>query len=534
MRNTALGSISLPFLATACTTDSTETTSSGIPASKGNEEFLLMETTVDQLQEKMNQGQLTARQITQLYLNRIQAIDDQGPTLQAVIEVNPDALKIADELDRERKDGKIRGLLHGIPILIKDNIDTGDQMQTTGGALVMVGHRAQKDAFIVQKLREAGAVLLGKTNLSEWANFRSTRSSSGWSGRGGQTKNPYVLDRNPCDSSSGSGVAVSASLCAMAIGTETNGSIVCPSNANGVVGIKPTVGLWSRSGIIPISFTQDTAGPMARTVRDAAILLGPLAGPDPDDEKTNESSGQVINDYTKYLDAKGLSGARIGIIRDMMGFHEGVDAALEVAFNAMRTKGAAVVDIEYPDEWQGLGEAGYNVLLYEFKDGVNAYLETATPDSGVKNLADIIAWNKAHESEAMPYFKQEILEAAQEKGDLKSQEYIDAVTKTVSQSRNGIDRLIRENNLDALAAPTGGPAWMTDLINGDKFGGGSSSPAARAGYPNITVPSGLVAGLPFGISFFAGAFAEPKLIAIAYAFEQATQLRVPPHFKNNL
>jgi amidase len=482
----------------------------------------------------METGIWTARQITQWYLDRIAAIDDSGPTLNAVIEVNPEALAIADQLDRERGNGKVRGPLHGIPVMIKDNIDTADQMQTTAGALVMAGNVAEQDAFIVSKLRNAGAILLGKTNLSEWANFRSTRSSSGWSGRGGQCKNPYVLSRNPCGSSSGSGAAVSANLCAITIGTETNGSIVCPSNANGVVGIKPTVGLWSRSGIIPISATQDTAGPMARTVRDAATLLGPLTGEDSTDEKTSESLGRSHEDYTQFLDAQGLRGARIGVVRNMMGFHEGVDLALEKAFEAMREQGAEVIDVDQPEEWEGLGGAGYNVLLYEFKDGVNAYLKNANPDSGVKTLADIIAWNKAHEEQAMPFFKQEILEAAQEKGDLTTQEYLDAVGETVSQSRKGIERLIRENDLDAIVGPTGGPAWTTDVINGDKFGGGSSSPAARAGYPNITVPAGFVEGLPFGLSFFGEAYSEPTLLKVAYAFEQATQMRRPPEFREQL
>ncbi|NRB64418.1 MAG: amidase [Saprospiraceae bacterium] len=537
LRNTALGGITIPLIASGCTNTPETKASSGAQnneVSSQKDSFKLLEATVADLQKMMEDGSLSARQITELYLDRIRSIDQKGPALNSVIEINPEALSIAEQLDKERKAGKIRGPLHGIPILIKDNIDTGDNMQTTAGALVMVGNQPQTDAFIVTKMRNAGAILLGKTNLSEWANFRSTRSSSGWSGRGGQTKNPYVLDRNPCGSSSGSGASVSANLCAIAIGTETNGSIVCPSNANGVVGIKPTVGLWSRSGIIPISFTQDTAGPMARTVRDAVILLGPLTGVDTNDAKTVQSTGKSFPDYTPYLDKNGLTGTRIGIIRDMMGFHEGVDIALEDAFEAMRQKGAEIIDVEFPEEWQGLGGAGYNVLLYEFKDGVNKYLQTANPSSGVKTLEDIIAWNIENESEAMPYFKQEILKAAHAKGDLNTQEYLEALEKTVNQSRKGIERLLREHNLDALAGPTGGPAWTTDVINGDKFGGGSSSPAARAGYPNITVPAGLVAGLPFGISFFAEAFAEPRLIKIAYAFEQATKQRVAPAFKDKL
>lgn len=527
------GGLSIPVLAASCQNAESPNPSSGESAEPANKEpkaFPLLEATTADLQQQMEQGERTARQITQLYLDRIAALDDDGPQLRAVIELNPEALDIADQLDQERANGQIRGPLHGIPVLIKDNIDTADQMQTTAGALVMAGHRAEQDAFIVGQLRKAGAVLLGKTNLSEWANFRSNRSSSGWSGRGGQTKNPYILDRNPCGSSSGSGVAVSANLCAIAIGTETNGSILCPANANGVVGIKPTVGLWSRSGIIPISFTQDTAGPMARTVRDAAVLLGPLTGVDQADSATADSRGRTHQDYTRLLDADGLSGARLGVLRDMMGFHEAVDRVLEAVFSIMKEKGATLVEVDYPEEWRGLGNAGYQVLLYEFKDGVNQYLASANPDSGVKSLEEVIAWNKEHEAEAMPFFKQEILISAEEKGDLDTPEYQEAVAKSVSQSRQGIERLIRENNLDALTAPTGGAAWTTDVINGDKFGGGSSSPAARAGYPNITVPAGSVAGLPVGLSFFGEAFAEPELLRIAYAFEQATKARLIPDF----
>ncbi|NBC06803.1 MAG: amidase [Bacteroidetes bacterium] len=532
LRDTVLGGLALPFLGTSCQTEAQS--SSGAKATADSDDFPLLEATVEELQAMMESGERSARDITQLYLERIAAIDDAGPELNAVIETNPDALKIAERLDEERAAGKVRGPLHGIPIIIKDNIDTADQMQTTAGALVMEGNIASEDAYIVRQMREAGAVLLGKANLSEWANFRSTRSSSGWSGRGGQTKNPYVLDRNPCGSSSGSGAAVSANLCAIAIGTETNGSIVCPSNANGVVGIKPTVGLWSRSGIIPISFTQDTAGPMGRCVRDAAALLGPLTGVDESDAKTVASREQLHKDYTPFLKDDGLNGARIGVIRDMMGFHEGVDQVMEAAFTAMREKGAAIVDLEYPEEWNELGGPAYKVLLFEFKDGVNKYLKQASPKSGVKTLADVIEWNKAHEEKAMPYFKQEILVAAEEKGGLNTPEYQEALAKTVKQSRKGIERLVQENKLDAIVAPTGGPAWTTDVINGDKYVGGSSSPAARAGYPNITVPAGFVAGLPVGLSFFGEAYTEPKLLRVAYAFEQATQKRRVPTFKPQL
>lgn len=532
LRDTVLGGLALPFLSTSCQSDGLNAAES--QATVDSDRFPLMEATVDELRAMMENGERSARDITQLYLERIAAVDDSGPELNAVIETNPDALKMAERLDEERAAGKVRGPLHGIPIIIKDNIDTADQMQTTAGTLVLEGHVADADAFIVAKMREAGAVLLGKANLSEWANFRSTRSSSGWSGRGGQTKNPYVLDRNPCGSSSGSGAAVSANLCAIAIGTETNGSIVCPSNANGVVGIKPTVGLWSRSGIIPISFTQDTAGPMGRCVRDAATLLGPLTGVDTADSKTASSREHLHEDYTTFLKEDGLKGARIGIVREMMGFHEGVDRVMEAAFEAMREQGATIVDLDYPEEWRGLGDAAYEVLLYEFKDGVNKYLKGAKPESGVKTLADVIEWNKAHEATAMPYFKQEILVAAEEKGDLTTPDYEEALAKTVKQSRKGIERLVQENKLDAIVAPTGGPAWTTDVINGDKYVGGSSSPAARAGYPNITVPAGFVADLPVGISFFGEAYTEPKLLKVAYAFEQATQKRRVPTFKPQL
>lgn len=476
----------------------------------------------------MEQGALTAREITQMYLDRIEAVDKNGPKLQSVIEINPDALTLASTLDEERKAGKVRGPLHGIPILIKDNIDTGDQMMTTAGALALTGNIAAQDAFIVEKLRAAGAVLLGKTNLSEWANFRSTRSSSGWSGRGGQCKNPFVLDRNPCGSSSGSGAAVSANLCAIAIGTETNGSIVCPSSSNGVVGIKPTVGMWSRSGIIPISYTQDTAGPMTRTVTDAAILLAALSGEDPRDDKTRGLSGKYPSDYTAALDPNGLQGARIGIARFYMGFHEEVDQILEKAFELMRQKGATLIDLEEPEAWKNLGAASYNVLLYEFKDGVNKYLANA--NAPVKTLEEVIAYNQDNAAASMPYFKQEILEAAQQKGDLNTPEYLEAVRKTVLQSQKGIDQLLQENQLDAILGPTGGPAWATDLVNGDHFGGGSSSPAAHAGYPNISLPAGYVHGLPVGLSLFGTAFSESTLIRLAFAYEQASQHRKAPGF----
>lgn len=496
----------------------------------------LEEITAATLQEGMQTGKYTARSITEAYLARIDAMNQQGPSLRAVIEVNPEALSIADQLDEERKAGKVRGPLHGIPVMIKDNIDTADQMQTTAGSLALVGSKVKQDAFIVEQLRKAGVVLLGKTNLSEWANFRSTRSSSGWSGRGGQTRNPYVLDRNPCGSSSGSGVAVSASLCTIAIGTETNGSIVCPSSANGIVGIKPTVGLVSRSGIIPISHSQDTAGPMARTVTDAALLLGALTGTDPRDAITKESEGKRYDDYMQFLDksdrrSDGLKGMKIGVGRNFFGFHEKVDQLMEDAISTMKAQGATFIDLETVIPENELDDASFDVLQYEFKAGLNQYLFGLGADAPVKTLKDVIAFNKAHRQEEMPYFEQEILVMSEEKGGLDAPEYKKALETVRRVSRtDGIDKMIREHQLDAIIAPTGGPAWPTDLITGDHFLGGSSSPAAMAGYPNITVPAGDVHGLPVGISFFAGAYAEPVLLKIAYAYEQATQHRRTPQY----
>ena len=483
----------------------------------------------------MESGKYTARSITQMYLDRIEAIDQSGPTLRSVIEVNPDALSIADQLDEERQQGKLRGPLHGIPVLLKDNIDTDDRMETTAGSLALVGVPVAQDAWVTQRLREAGAVILGKTNLSEWANFRSERSSSGWSGRGGQTKNPYVLDRNPCGSSAGSGVAVSANLCAVAIGTETNGSIVCPSTTNGIVGIKPTVGLVGRSGIIPISHTQDTAGPMARTVTDAAIVLGTLTGTDPRDTVTQESAGKVHQDYTQFLQKDGLQGARLGISRQHLGFHETVDELMEAALDAMRAQGATVMDVDELIPSGAVGNAEYEVLLYEFKEDLNSYLAARSRGDSLRTLRDLIAFNEAHAAEEMPYFQQEIMLKAEEKGGLDQTDYREALEKIRRLSRDeGIDQALREQQLDAILAPTGGPAWPTDLVTGDHFIGGSSSPAAMAGYPNITVPMGFVHGLPVGISFFAGAYSEPTLIKLAYAYEQAAPHRRAPEFLKTL
>ena len=490
-------------------------------------DFALEEKTVVELQESMATGTYTSRAICEMYLARIKEIDQVENGINSVIELNPDALAIADALDKERQAGKVRGPLHGIPVLVKDNIDTADKMMTTAGSLALAGNIASRDAFIIERLRAAGAVLLGKTNLSEWANFRSSRSSSGWSSRGRQTRNPYALDRSPCGSSSGSGAAVAANLCAVAIGTETNGSIVCPSSANGIVGIKPTVGLWSRSGIIPISATQDTAGPMARTVADAAALLGPLTGTDPRDARTRESEGMRYSDYTQFLDKNGLQGKRIGVLRSTFGFHEQVDEIMSKALAVMQQAGATLVDPVEIKTMQEFGDSGYQVLLYEFKDGLNKYLATA--NGKVKSLDELIAFNKEHRDEIMPYFQQERLEAAAEKGGLDSQEYQQALKKMLTLSREqGIDAVMAAHKLDAIVAPTGGPAWCIDLINGDHFGGGSSSMAARAGYPNITVPAGYVHGLPVGISMFAGAYQEPRLIAMAYAFEQASKVRQAP------
>lgn len=490
--------------------------------------FELNELTIDDLQQKMKTGAYTSRSITELYLKRIDEIDKKGPAINAVIELNPDALAQADAMDAERKAGKLRGYMHGIPVLIKDNIDTGDKMMTTAGALAMAGHKAAKDAFVVGRLREAGAVILGKTNLSEWANFRSTRSSSGWSSRGGQTKNPCVLDRNPCGSSSGSGAAVAANLCAVAVGTETDGSVTAPSSYNGVVGIKPTVGLVSRSGIIPISKTQDTAGPMTRTVRDAAILLGAMAGIDPSDAITLESKGKAVPDYTVFLDKDALKGKRIGIEQSFMDGHEGVVQLYKQAIEQMKRLGAIPVNIELLKQTKQLGDAEFEILQFEFKDGLNRYL--AATNASVKSLAEIIAFNNKNETQAMPYFKQELLLMSEAKGALDSKEYTDALKKS-GTARQVIDNMMKEHQLDAIAGTTIGPANCTDLVNGDySTGFYFAPPAAMAGYPHITIPMGTVHELPVGLSFIASAYEEPKLLAIAYSYEQASRKRTAPKF----
>ena len=501
--------------------------------------FELEELSIAELTDGMTAGRWTSEAITRAYLERIEATNHRGPALHAVIETNPDAEAIAAELDRERAAGRSRGPLHGIPILLKDNIGTADRTTTTAGSLALEGSRPSRDAFVAAQLRAAGAVLLGKANLSEWANFRSERSSSGWSARGGQTCNPYVLDRNPCGSSSGSGVAASASLCAAAVGTETNGSVVCPSSANGIVGVKPSVGLVSRAGIIPIAHTQDTAGPMARTVTDAAILLGAMVGADPRDPVTTASgvaaSGVAGHrDYTRFLDRESLSGARIGVARNYFEFHEKVDALMEDALEAMRSEGAEVIDALELDLSELRGKS-YEVLLYEFKTDLNAYLADPESNAPIKTLAGLIDFNEQHRDRELAYFEQEIFLKAEAKGDLTSDEYLEALTTCLQVTREeGIDALVAEHRLDAIVAPTGGPAWPTDLVNGDHFGGGSSSPAAISGYANITVPAGQVHGLPVGLSFIGPGFSEPRLLGLAFAFEQATEHRRTPRFRPTL
>jgi len=491
--------------------------------------FELDEITTADLQAGMASGKFTARSITEKYLARIEEIDKQGPTLNGIIEVNPDALAIADALDQERKERHVRGPLHGIPVLIKDNIDTADRMQTTAGSLALLGSKPTRDSFVAQKLRESGAVILGKTNLSEWANIRSSHSSSGWSGRGGQTTNPYALDRNPCGSSSGSGAAISASLCAVAVGSETDGSIVCPASANGIVGIKPTLGLISRSGIIPIAHSQDTAGPMARSVRDAAILLGALAGIDPRDGATSASAGKAAADYTKFLDPHGLRGARIGVARKYFGSNDAQDQLMNNLIAAMKRQGADIVDPADLPTHGKFDDTEFLVLLYELKADLNAYLAARPGAPG--SLKDVIDFNESNRDKEMPYFGQDIFIKAEAKGPLSTKEYVDALEANHRLSRKeGIDSVMDQFHLDAIMAPTAGPAWLTDLANGDHAAGGSSNAAAVAGYPDVTVPAGFVFGLPVGISFFGRAWSEPTLLKIAYGFEQTIQARRPPRF----
>ena len=527
-KSSAVAGLSLPTIVAASCNNAGAKDAKTTVTNDTPDNFELNEITIDALQQKMQQGAYTSASITAQYLKRIAEIDREGPSLHAVIELNPDAMSIAEALDMERKAGKIRGPLHGIPILLKDNIDTGDQMMTTAGSLALEGNKASKDAFIVGKLREAGAVLLGKTNLSEWANFRSTRSSSGWSSRGGQTRNPCVLDRNPCGSSSGSGAAVAANLCAVAVGTETDGSVIAPASFCGIVGIKPTVGLCSRSGIIPISKTQDTAGPMARTVRDAAILLGALTGIDANDPVTQDSSGKTHPDYTVFLDTNALKGKTIGVEKRSLNGHEGVVGLFNAAIETLKKQGATIVEVELLKQYNELGDAEFDIMQYEFKDGLNRYLSTA--NAQVKSLADVIAFNKSQEGRAMPYFKQELLEMSEAKGDLNSKEYIAALKKSQS-SRQIIDDMMRRLKLDAICGVSIGLPHPIDLVNGDSNTGFYfCPPAATAGYPHITVPMGKVQGLPAGLSFIAGAYQEPALLALAYAYEQASKHREAPKF----
>jgi amidase len=493
--------------------------------------FELDEITISDLQDGMKSGKYTARSLVEKYFTRIDDVDKHGPTVNSVIEMNPDALAIADALDQERKAKGVRGPLHGIPVLIKDNIDTADKMMTTAGSLALLGSKPLQDSHVARKLREAGAVILGKTNLSEWANIRSSHSTSGWSGRGGLTKNPYALDRNPCGSSSGTGAGVSANFAAIGIGTETDGSIVCPSSSNGLAGIKPTVGLISRSGIIPISHTQDSAGPMSRTVTDAAILLGALTGVDSEDAATAASSGKSYTDYTKFLDPNGLKGARIGVARQYFGFSESVDMLMEQALDAMKKQGAVLVDPADIPTFGKFDNKELLIFLYELKADLNAYLARLGPQAPVKSLKEIIDFNEHNSGKEMPYFGQDTFIKSDAKGPLTEKEYLDAVATGHQLARTeGIDALMDKHKLDAIVAPTGGPAWLTDLVNGDHVAGGSSNAAAVAGYPNINVTAGFLSGLPVGISFFGRAWSEPTLIKLAYAFEQTTKARQAPRF----
>jgi amidase len=493
--------------------------------------FEFEDATLADLQAAMTSEQHTATSLVEAYLARIEAVDRSGPTLRSIIEVNAEAAEIAARLDAERREKGPRSPLHGMPVVIKDNIATGDAMETTAGSLALVGAKPGRDAYVVRRLRAAGAVILGKTNLSEWANFRSSHSSSGWSGRGGQCSNPYVLDRNPCGSSSGTGAAIAANLAAVGVGTETDGSIVCPSHACSLVGIKPTVGLVSRSGIVPIAHSQDTAGPMARSVTDAALLLAALAGSDPEDPATR-AAGAGPFDYHSFLDRSGLRGARIGVARrGFFGYSEEADRVIAEAILALKSEGAVVID---PADILHAGEyddAELEVLLYEFKTDLDAYLAAWAPRAQVSSLKDIIAFNERNREREMPFFGQDLFERAQEKGPLTEKAYRVALKRCRDLSRDkGLDVVFARDRLDALVAPTGGPAWPTDLVNGDHFLGAASTPAAVSGYPSITVPAGYSFGLPVGLTFIGRAWAEGPLIRLAYAFEQATRHRRPPRF----
>ena len=496
---------------------------------KKTRSFDVVEATIADLQQAMTSGAFSAKKLTELYLARIKAVDKSGPSLNAVIELNPDALSIAEALDRERAKKGARGPLHGIPILLKDNIATADKMSTSAGSIALANVRPPRDAFIVTKLREAGAVILGKTNLSEWANIRSTRSSSGWSSRGGLTKNPYALNRNTSGSSSGSGSAIAASLAAMAVGTETDGSITSPSSVNGLVGIKPTVGLLSRDGIVPISHSQDTPGPMTRTVADAAVMLTAMAGVDARDAAT-AASRDKSQDYTKFLDANGLNGARIGVTRNFFGGNDRVQAVIEAALVVLKSRGAILIDVELPNA-EKYGDSELDVLLFELKADLNKYLAEFSSSGSIKTLADVIAFNEKNKQKVMPYFSQELFIRAEAKEGLDSKAYIDALANNLRYSRaEGIDKVMLANKLDALIAPTGGPAWLTDFVTGDNSGASFTSPAAVAGYPHITVPAGFVSGLPIGLSFVGTAYSEAILIKLAYAYEQASKHRRAPTY----
>ncbi len=491
--------------------------------------FALEEISLAELQRRLATGNLTSSQLVSAFLRRIAEVDRSGPRLNAIIELNPDARSMAESLDRERRAGGARGPLHGIPVLIKDNLDTHDRMMTTAGSLALAGSIAPRDSFVVERLRAAGAIILGKTNLSEWANFRGHRSISGWSGRGGQTRNPYCLDRSPSGSSSGSAAAVSANLCAVAIGTETNGSIVSPASHCGVVGLKPTVGLVSRAGIIPIAASMDTAGPLARTVGDAAALLGAMTGVDPRDSATEASAGRAHTDYTRFLDGDALRGARLGVPRNLFKLHRRVDPVLETALTALKNEGATLVEALTLPSMQDIGDARNQLMLFEFKAGLNAYFASLGSDAPVNSMQELIDFNERHAERELPFFGQEILVEAQAKGPLTDKAYLDAKARILEWPRR-LNAFLDEHRLDAIVAPTSGPAGALDVINGDRSLGGSSTFAALAGFPNITVPCGDVFGLPVGLSFFGRAWSEPRLLALAYAFEQATRRRTAPRF----
>jgi amidase len=523
--STRLAGLLIPFI--FCTITCTNPVSKN--AAKVTDNGWIEELTIEQLHQGYKEGRYTVRQVVSVYLDRINELDKKGPMLNSVIMVNPDALAIAEEMDRNLSKGLAQGPMYGVPVILKDNIDTHDKMPTTAGATVLRNSYPAHDSFVAMKLREAGAIIIAKANLSEWANFRAKMSSSGWSGVGGQTRNPYVLDRNPCGSSSGSGVAVSANLCMVAIGTETNGSIVCPSNNNGIVGIKPTVGLISRSGIIPISFTQDTPGPMGRTVEDVAITLGALTGIDSSDSKTLASEGKSATDYRKFLSRDGLKGKRIGLLKKSMGFSDKVDTLMNKAIKDIKSGGAEVVEIEFP-KGADYETASFTVMLFEFKDGLNKYFKSQGNELPVKSIKELIEFNKS-DSVELRYFDQNLLEQADKKGDLNTEEYKKALTTMTKATReDGIDKIMNSGKLDAIIAPTGSPAWKTDLLLGDHFVGGSSSLAAISGYPAITVPMGFIDGLPVGITFFGRAWNESLLLELAFSYEQATKHRKTPKY----